>query len=79
VSKTTPAEYHGFCFWVFDVCASILFAEMATVARETPAAGRSSWLAGWPDAAPSPRSRPARLAVVGPDNVRNRRDLARVR
>ena len=46
MSKTTPAEYHGFCFWVFDVCASILFAEMATVARETPAAGRSSWLAG---------------------------------
>jgi len=45
VSKTTPAEYHGFCFWVFDVCASILFAEMATVARETPAA-RALLMAG---------------------------------
>jgi hypothetical protein len=45
VSKTTPAGYHGFCFWVFDVCESILFAEMATVASQIPAAGRSAWLA----------------------------------
>ncbi len=45
MSKTTAGEYHGFCFWVFDVYASILFAEMATVASEKPAAGRSAWLA----------------------------------
>ena len=45
MSKTTPAEYHGFCFWVFDVCQSILFAEMAAVAGEAPAAERSAWLA----------------------------------
>lgn len=46
MSKTTPAEYHGFSFWVLDVCESILFAEMAAVASETPAAERSAWLAG---------------------------------
>jgi len=45
VSKTTPGEYRGFCFWVFDVCKSILFAEMVTVASETPVAERSEWLA----------------------------------
>lgn len=45
MSKTTPAGYHGFCFWVFDVCESILFAEMAAVAHETPAPERSAWLA----------------------------------
>ena len=45
MSNTTPAEYHGFCFWVLDVYASILLAEMATVAGETPTAGRSAWLA----------------------------------
>lgn len=45
MSKTTAAEYHGFCFWVFDVCQSILFAEMATVASERPAVERSGWLA----------------------------------
>jgi len=45
VSSTTGGEYRGFCFWVFDVCASILLAEMATVAGETPAAERSAWLA----------------------------------
>ena len=44
MSKTTSAGYHGFCFWVFDVCASILLAEMAAVASETPAAERSAWL-----------------------------------
>ena len=45
MSKTTSAGYHGFCFWVFDVSASILFAEMATVASKTPVAERSAWLA----------------------------------
>jgi hypothetical protein len=45
VSQTTWTEYHDFGFWVFDVCASILFAEMAAVASETPAAERSAWLA----------------------------------
>jgi hypothetical protein len=45
VSKTTPGGYHGFQFWVFDVCGSILFAEMAAVAAEAPAAGRTAWLA----------------------------------
>ena len=44
-SSTTAGEYRGFCFWVFDVCASIVLAEMATVASETPAAERSAWLA----------------------------------
>jgi hypothetical protein len=45
VSRTTPAEFHGFCFWVFDVCESILFAEMAAVAGEMPVSERSAWLA----------------------------------
>ena len=45
MSRTTSGGYHGFCFWVFDVCASILFAEMAAVASKTPAAGCSAWLA----------------------------------
>lgn len=45
MSKTTPAQYHGFRFWVFDVCESILFAEMAAVASERPGAERSAWLA----------------------------------
>src|SRR5262249_51523067 len=44
-NATTPAEYHGFQFWVFDVCESILFAEMAAVASQAPAADRSGWLA----------------------------------
>jgi hypothetical protein len=44
VSKTTPAEYHGLCFWVFDVCESILFAEMAALVGKTPADNRSAWL-----------------------------------
>ena len=47
MSKTTSVEYRGFCFWVFDVCASILFAEMATVAAEP--AERPGWLAGLED------------------------------
>lgn len=45
VSKTAPGEYHGFSFWVFDVCESILFAEMAAVAAEIPQAERTAWLA----------------------------------
>jgi hypothetical protein len=45
VSKTATADYRGSWFWVFDVCASILFAEMAAVARETPAPERTRWLA----------------------------------
>jgi len=45
VSKTAAADYRGFKFWVFDVCQSILFAEMAAVARETPEAARAPWLA----------------------------------
>ena len=45
MSQTQYGEYHDFGFWVFDVCMSILFAEMATVASGTPAAGRSAWLA----------------------------------
>jgi len=44
VSRTTPAEYHGFSFWVFDVCASILLAEMADVAAQAPAGRGSPWL-----------------------------------
>ena len=46
MSSTTAGEYRDFCFWVFDVCGSIVLAEMATVASETPAAERSAWLAG---------------------------------
>jgi hypothetical protein len=44
VSRTTSAEYHGFSFWVYDVCESILFAEMAGVAAQAPAGPRSPWL-----------------------------------
>jgi len=44
VSKTVPAGYHGFEFWVYDVCASILFAQMAEVITETPRRQRPAWL-----------------------------------
>ena len=44
VSKTVPARYHGFEFWVYDVCASILFAQMADVIAETPRSRRPGWL-----------------------------------
>jgi hypothetical protein len=44
VSKTAPAGYHGFEFWVYDVCASILFAQMADVIAETPERQRPEWL-----------------------------------
>jgi hypothetical protein len=44
VSKTVPAGYHGFEFWVYDVCASILFAQMADVIAETPKSRRPGWL-----------------------------------
>jgi hypothetical protein len=46
VSKTTPFKYRGKLFWVFDVCESILFAEMAGIAAQIPARGRTPWLAG---------------------------------
>ena len=39
-----PAGYHGFEFWVYDVCASILFAQMADVIAETPKGQRPEWL-----------------------------------
>jgi hypothetical protein len=44
VSKTVPAGYHGFEFWMYDVCASILFAQMADVIAETPKRQRPGWL-----------------------------------
>jgi hypothetical protein len=44
VSKTVPVGYHGFEFWVYDVCASILFAQMADVIAETPKRQRPEWL-----------------------------------
>jgi hypothetical protein len=44
VSKTVPAGYHGFEFWVYDVCASILFAQMADVIAETPKSSGPGWL-----------------------------------
>ena len=44
VSATTAAGYHGFEFWVYDVCESILFAQMADVIAETPGSQRSDWL-----------------------------------
>jgi hypothetical protein len=45
VSKTVPAGYHGFEFWVYDACASILFTHMADVIAETPKSRRPGWLA----------------------------------
>ena len=45
MSKTTPFEYHGQLFWVFDVCESILFAEMADIAAQVPERERTPWLA----------------------------------
>ena len=44
MSKTVPAGYHGFEFWVYDVCASILFAQMADVIAEMPKKRRPEWL-----------------------------------
>ena len=44
MSKTVPAGYHGFEFWMYDVCASILFAQMADVIAETPRKQRPEWL-----------------------------------
>lgn len=44
VSKTVPVGYHGFEFWVYDVSASILFAQTADVIAETPKKQRSRWL-----------------------------------
>lgn len=44
MSKTTPAGYHGFEFWLYDVCESILFAEMAEVINEHPRRQRPDWL-----------------------------------
>ncbi len=44
MSKTTPAGHRGFEFWVYDVCESILFAQMADVIAETPGRQRSEWL-----------------------------------
>jgi hypothetical protein len=44
VSKTVPVGYHGFEFWLYDVCASILFAQMADVIAETPSRQRAEWL-----------------------------------
>ena len=44
MSKTVPAGYHGFEFWVYDACASILFAQMADVIAETPKSRRPVWL-----------------------------------
>jgi hypothetical protein len=44
VSKTVPGGYHGFEFWVYDVSASILFAQMADVIAETPKRQRPEWL-----------------------------------
>jgi hypothetical protein len=45
VSKTTPFEYRGELFWVYDVCESILFAEMAGIAARVPEHARTAWLA----------------------------------
>jgi hypothetical protein len=44
MSKTVPAGYHGFGFWMYDVDASILFAQMADVIAETPKRQRPEWL-----------------------------------
>jgi hypothetical protein len=44
VSKTTPAGFRGFEFWLYDVCASILFAQMADVIAESPCSQRPEWL-----------------------------------
>ena len=57
-SKTTPFEYRGQLFWVFDVCESILFAEMRT---SPPKCRRASAPRGWPasNAASASRHRTA--------------------
>jgi hypothetical protein len=44
MSATTAAGYHGFEFGVYDVCESILFAQMADVIAETPGNQRFAWL-----------------------------------
>lgn len=46
MSKTVPFEYRGQLFWVFDVCESVLFAEMVDIAAQVPARERTPWLAG---------------------------------
>ena len=62
MSKTTPFECRGQLFWVFDVCESILFAEMAGIAAETPDRERTPWLAGL--------EQPLRVhAIVGADHA----------
>lgn len=44
VSRTVPFGYHEFKFWVYDVFASMLFAQMAEVIAQTPEPQRSAWL-----------------------------------
>jgi hypothetical protein len=45
VGTTTPFEYRGGLFWVYDVWGSFLFAEMADIAAQVPEPGRTPWLA----------------------------------
>jgi hypothetical protein len=45
MSSTAEALYRDQHFWIYDVCASILLAEMAAVAEQIPAEERSAWLA----------------------------------
>ncbi|MBS2964842.1 hypothetical protein KGA66_17425 [Actinocrinis puniceicyclus] len=45
MSKTTPGGFHGFEFWVHDVCQGLLFAEMIAAIEAIPAAQRPGWMA----------------------------------
>lgn len=44
MSKTTPGGFHGFEFWVYDVCQGLVFAEMIAAAQTVPAAERPDWV-----------------------------------
>jgi hypothetical protein len=44
VSKTTPGGFHGFEFWVYDVCQGLVFAEMIAAIEAMSAAERPAWM-----------------------------------
>jgi hypothetical protein len=40
----TAGSYHGFDFWVYDVCQGLVFAEMAAAAEAIPRDERPGWM-----------------------------------
>jgi hypothetical protein len=44
VSRKTPGGFHGFEFWMHDVCASLVFAEMIAAVESIPSAERPAWM-----------------------------------